>query len=522
MFLHVCTSTLTTLSDGTVIFSIIGTGYMCSRICTLIKSKVVLQSEKENRNWTAYRKHTLEDAIMRAERAALKYLNSAAGDLWLTLTSYAKAEEIMNERLANETAESRLKRIEKRKLKIIRTYEKRIAKVVEQRDKKLSRLDKALEQLKAELAVARAGYMTQRLEVKIEAVVAEMNELPEHATIRKLHDSCELACLRAEEVLLNDYEDLSEDEGELSKPMKTSIKKREADDSIMNEVFNEYKKLIESANDKINLRIEAYKATERSMRVAMDIASIRVRKLWLISHGEFAEVQREMKHELFTQYVSNSVATVRRKTEDGFKNIETVREALKGRDIRRLFDEWRSWVKEKKRRARRCSSTLKICNIRFILFFCLGTCGMNICKLCVDLMPRWRAWLLLQNTLKTGSSWRTYLPEGLFGRIAKLGKSPWRNLASSIIYRLHFEFPRPRRDCLQMLLFRRLQTTKTRKYTEEQPVVPNSYRAMRSANLGASSSRMPSMLATPKERISRTYQTEVVESTLSRAKSIPR
>ena len=350
MFLRV--SRLSEMISYPLIISL-GTGYMCSRMCTLIKSKIVLQSEKENRNWTAYQRHTLEDAIMRAEREALKYLKSAAGDLWLTLASYAKAEEIMNERLASETAENRLKRIEKRKLEIIRSFEKRIAKVVVQRDRKLNQLENRLEDLKKQISEARAGYMTQRLQAKVEAVVAEMNELPEHATIRKLHDSCEVACSRAEEILLNDYESDSEEEASVPQPKK-AVKKANTDDSIIHEVLNEYERLIDSAKDAVKIGLDRYSAVERSMRIAMDIASVRVRKLWMISHGEFAELQREIKHELFTQYISHSVATVRRKTEDGFRNIDTVRQALMGRDIRRLFEEWKSWVKDKKRRARRC------------------------------------------------------------------------------------------------------------------------------------------------------------------------
>jgi hypothetical protein len=95
------------------------------------------------------------------------------------------------------------------------------------------------------------------------------------------------------------------------------------------------------------------KVAQRSMRVALDIAEIRVRKLYMVAHGDFAEIQRELRHEMFSQYVDHSVATVRRKTEDGFRNIDLVRSAMQGRDIQQVFDDWRSWVKAKLRRVRR-------------------------------------------------------------------------------------------------------------------------------------------------------------------------
>ena len=322
-------------------------------MCTLVKSKVVLQSEKESRNWNAYQKHTLDDAVKRAEREALKYLNSPAGDLWLTMASYSKAEEIMNERLANEIAEKKMKKLERKKLQIIQSFEKRIGKAVEQRNRKLHQLNKIIEKNQEDLATARPGYMTQRLQRKIQSAVDEMNNLPEHKLINELHDSCELECKNAEDFYLDAYEESPVTEDIQTKAISIKANRIRNNEDVMKQMRTEITKFIENTYDFAKAGAEMTKAIERSMRIAMDVAMIRAQKLWMISHGEFADLQREMKHEMFTQYVSNSVATARRKAEEGFKNIEIVREALKGRDIRRLFEEWKSWVLAKKRRARR-------------------------------------------------------------------------------------------------------------------------------------------------------------------------
>ena len=80
---------------------------------------------------------------------------------------------------------------------------------------------------------------------------------------------------------------------------------------------------------------------------------IRLSKFFSLYAGDFNELQKEMKHELAYQYVVYNVNEARRKAEKEFSAIERIRENLGGAGLKKSFNEWKYWVKNKKRRERR-------------------------------------------------------------------------------------------------------------------------------------------------------------------------
>jgi hypothetical protein len=312
----------------------------------------------------AYQKRSLDDAVQRAEHEALKYLTSASGDLWLTLASYSKAEEVMNERLADRAVDHREHSIQRKKLVLIDKYTARIRRLQAVLDVKMRELQVVADGYRLELTTARAGYMSKRLHSKIEAVTTEMDRLPEHALIISLNKECEDACIHLEESLMGDYDDYNNDsgaeDGEKDGEVNGKIGKwrrhhapSAADENLMDRVREELNTFVKGTVGLVGRGELAFKQMERSIRIAMDIADMRVRKVAMIARGDFSEVQRELKHDMFSQYVAHAVAVVRRQTEANFRNTDRVREALQGRDIQIMFDEWKRWVRTKQRRVRR-------------------------------------------------------------------------------------------------------------------------------------------------------------------------
>lgn len=334
-------------------------GYMCTRMCTLLKSTIVLQSDKQRRNWVEYQRRSLHDAVKIAEHEATKYLTSSAGELWLTMESYHKAEDMMNERLAEETVEKRLKLIEKKKRRITFVYDKRLRSINVVREAKLAQAMQIVEGYREELKLARPGYMSKRILGKIEQIFNEIADMPETAEIHRLNEECLSKCEEIEELLMNDYDDSDDDAhgnnkgGEKSEKL-LRVYTPSRGQRHLNEAFKEeFDKFKSAALNVAAAGVELEKKMEKSMRVAKDIAEIRVRKLHFIVKGEFAEIQKEMKCEMYTQYLNHVVATAKRKAEDSFKNINLIRSAFQGRDAAYAFNDWKEWVRLKKRRARR-------------------------------------------------------------------------------------------------------------------------------------------------------------------------
>lgn len=90
-----------------------------------------------------------------------------------------------------------------------------------------------------------------------------------------------------------------------------------------------------------------------SMRGARDMVNIRIRQFYRTANGKFDDLQKELEHELYYQYVSHHVAIARRKAESEFASMDHIRQRWEGLGLRIIFKEWRAFVRARKRRARR-------------------------------------------------------------------------------------------------------------------------------------------------------------------------
>lgn len=72
------------------------------------------------------------------------------------------------------------------------------------------------------------------------------------------------------------------------------------------------------------------KKVRRNLRQIVEVATIRARKLYLKTNGHFDEVQRELKYEIYRQYVDHHVQQAREKARREFAVIESVRTNMEG------------------------------------------------------------------------------------------------------------------------------------------------------------------------------------------------
>lgn len=72
------------------------------------------------------------------------------------------------------------------------------------------------------------------------------------------------------------------------------------------------------------------KKVRRNVRQAVEVATVRTRRLFLQSNGHFDEVQRELKYEIYRQYLDHHVQQARSKAELEFGVIESVRANVEG------------------------------------------------------------------------------------------------------------------------------------------------------------------------------------------------
>ena len=65
------------------------------------------------------------------------------------------------------------------------------------------------------------------------------------------------------------------------------------------------------------------KKLRRNVRQAVDVATIRSKRLFMKFNGHFDEIQRELKYEIYRQYVDHHVQIARDKAKREFSVIET-------------------------------------------------------------------------------------------------------------------------------------------------------------------------------------------------------
>ena len=87
--------------------------------------------------------------------------------------------------------------------------------------------------------------------------------------------------------------------------------------AVVNHVLVPASKAITSTYHKMSRRLN------RKITHAVDVASIRTKKIFAKMYGTFDEIQKEMKFEIFHQYVQHQVSIAKQKAIDEFAVIET-------------------------------------------------------------------------------------------------------------------------------------------------------------------------------------------------------
>jgi hypothetical protein len=361
-------------------------GYMCFREAFCFKKNLIRQRDKEDRLWQAYKNNGILDAIKRAEVEARTYLDSENGKQWLDETAYEQAEEMLLDTGANKVVERRLADNERRKQVIIKRYDAKKAKIQKVLDEKLKILNDELNKKKEIRKAQKPGYMRDILDQQITEITMKMAQLPEVIQLEAYQAECEVACEKIEDELYDissseseDEESDSEDEEsdayseddssseaerwrrrrrrkqrlkDLEKRRQKLERAQEKFREIRNKVASNdglvprygVKKLyktslakIKQSHEKMQALVKPFvpyiqylghqghkidKKARRLVRNVIDVAKIRVRKILLKFNGEFDEVQRELKYEIYRQYIDHAVTMARDKARKEFNAID--------------------------------------------------------------------------------------------------------------------------------------------------------------------------------------------------------
>ncbi len=370
-------------------------GFMCNRIATLMKSNVVLKRQRQERLWNAFIDNGVQDAVRRAEKEATDYLDTSEGSLWLTQLSYEKAEEMISESGAMRALKWRDRLAESKKNKIIRRYARLKARVEKVRDKKMQGLKADLEKVKSELQTAPPGYIRKTLESRRDFLSLTMSTLQENLHLKRLQESCDKEVETAEAEVFEVSSDESSTDSELDdeedrlrkrnarqKKLQDDLaaggKKNKSEiDTLKKEIpalrpqhifeqiyeaaVTEYKKLSSKMGSEKPAPVGSWRYSYRSkkknlkkmMQSAIDIADSKLRQIAMKGSGNFDEKQKEMRYELYHQYVEHAKTVARRKAEGEFKAMAKIRRGWSGAGMRESFAEWKFWVQNKQRRRRR-------------------------------------------------------------------------------------------------------------------------------------------------------------------------
>jgi hypothetical protein len=343
-------------------------GYMCHRLCYLMKKSLVRKKDKEDRIWQSYKSQSLIDAEKRAEFEAQTYLQSLAGKRWIDDTAYEQAEELMLEQGATKVVEKRINQAEKEKRKVIKKFNKKIAKVEKLREVKVKDIQEELNRLKETRKLAREGYLRDGIEFKINELTTKLSQMPESIELHNLHSQCSEECDKIDERLYdssseNDEdiehssdidsdaysdEDSSEEAQKWRKRRERRIKKQNqerllkrmktkyaVDDEnngkkkgalhAVGKVIGDYlvEPIIKPTKRKIGQNIHYYHyKTKKGLRNVKEISRIRIRKLGMKIIGSFDEAQKELKYEIAKQYVDHQVSLAREKARKEFTVVE--------------------------------------------------------------------------------------------------------------------------------------------------------------------------------------------------------
>ena len=169
-------------------------GWMCYRTCTLIKAKNVMQADRQHRQWRAYSRSNLADAVVRAKNEAFDYLRSEPGKDWLASLAYERAQELIGDREESTALRWRQRLANTRKKRVIRRYERVKRRVNKERDKRVKALEDEKEELQGKLEDLPDGFSKTHTEAKIEIVDNRLKDLEEDVQLQRLQLMCEQEC----------------------------------------------------------------------------------------------------------------------------------------------------------------------------------------------------------------------------------------------------------------------------------------------------------------------------------------
>ncbi len=370
-------------------------GFMCNRVATLMKSSLVLKRQKQERLWDAYITNGIDDAVKRAEKEAKDYLDSTEGALWLTQLAFEKAESLLEEKGAARALQWRDKLSESKKHKIIARYGKLKRRVEGVRDTKQKQMQDEIEDLKKQISTAREGYVKKTMTAKLDFLILSLSQLPENFHLLQLQQECDKECVAVDkevyEVSSSDSSTDSEIDDEEDRMRKRAAREKKEIDSIANgktsglstidklkqeipalrprHIFEQIYETTKLESKKFASKLKPsefappgslsfmiraqQKNANKTMRTVLDIVDSKIRQIATKGTGNFDEMAKEMRYELYLQYVQHHTAVAKRKAETEFKAMATIRANWSGAGMRESFMEWKMWVKNKLRRVRR-------------------------------------------------------------------------------------------------------------------------------------------------------------------------
>ena len=181
-------------------------GYMCNRLCSLIKMTLVFKRQKADRLWRIYKENGLTDAVKRAEKEAKNFLSSIEGKVWLEDTAFERAEEALMDAGATTAALKKQRILDGKKRRIISKYDRMSSRVTKVRDKKAVVLKTELDTLKEAVKTAVEGYMKSTVENRIDELTTEIAKLPETLLLIDLQRRCKLECQELEQEMMEDLD----------------------------------------------------------------------------------------------------------------------------------------------------------------------------------------------------------------------------------------------------------------------------------------------------------------------------
>ena len=169
-------------------------GWMCYRTCALVKSKNVMQADRQNRQWQAYSQSNLSDAVLRAKNEAFDYLKSGPGKDWLAALAYERAQELIGDREESTALRWRQRLANTRKKRVIRRYDRVKRRVNKEREKRVKAMEDEKAELQTKLTDLPDGFMKTHTEARIELIENRLKDLEEDVQLQRLQLMCEQEC----------------------------------------------------------------------------------------------------------------------------------------------------------------------------------------------------------------------------------------------------------------------------------------------------------------------------------------